>query len=304
MKLALGPILYFWSRDDVMAFYSRVAEWPVDIVYVGETVCSKRRFLTRSDWLRIAERLRAEGKEVFLSTLTLMESESELRTMRRIVENGSFPVEANDMAAVNVASMAGIPFVAGPHLNVYNQGTLELLADLGAQRWVMPLELSRETLEQMQQRRPEGLETELFVYGRMPLAFSARCFTARNRNLPKDDCRLCCGDYPDGLALGTQEGERFLTLNGIQTQSGKVCNLLSELPRIEELGVDVIRLSPHSAHFGEVVAAFHDVMSGRLAPEEAQAELDAVTGEVYCNGYWFGEPGMAAVHGDDAARIM
>ncbi len=297
MKLALGPILYLWSRDQVMDFYARVAAWPVDIVYLGETVCSKRRFLTRADWLKVAERLSAAGKEVLLSTLTLMESESELRTMRRIVDNGIYPVEANDMAAVSVASNAGIPFVAGPHLNTYNQGTLELLAGLGAQRWVMPLELSRETLAQMQQRRPEGLETELFVYGRMPLAFSARCFTARNRDLPKDDCRLCCGDYPDGLPLGTQEGERFLTLNGIQTQSGRVCNLLTELPKIEELGVDVVRISPHSRHSEEVVEAFHSVMTGKVPPGEAQQKLAEITREEHCNGYWFGEPGMAVVKG-------
>ncbi len=284
-----------------MDFYSRMADLPVDIVYLGETVCSKRRFLTRSDWLKVAERLSAAGKEVLLSTLTLMESESELRTMRRIVDNGTYPVEANDMAAVSVASAAGIPFVAGPHLNTYNQGTLELLAGLGAQRWVMPLELSWKTLGQMQDRRPAGLETELFVYGRMPLAFSARCFTARNRDLPKDDCRLCCGDYPDGLPLGTQEGEHFLTLNGIQTQSGRMCNLLTELPKIEELKVDVIRISPHSRHSEEVISAFHEVMKGETTPEAAQKRLDEITGEAYCNGYWFGEPGMAAV--EEAARL-
>jgi len=295
MKLALGPLLYFWPREQVEHFYREVADLPVDVVYLGETVCSKRRFLTRADWLRLAERLAEAGKEVYLSTLTLMESESELRTMRKLVGNGTYPVEANDMAAVSVAAEAGVPFVAGPHLHTYNQETLDLLASLGARRWVMPLELSAETLAQMQQRRPEGLETELFVYGRMPLAFSARCFTARNRDLPKDDCRLCCGDYPDGLPLGTQEGERFLTLNGIQTQSGRVCNLLTELPRIGKLGVDVVRISPDSRHSEAVIRAFHEVMTGEVSPEVAQQRLDETTGEIYCNGYWFGEPGMATV---------
>ncbi len=294
MKLAVGPLLYLWSREAVMDFYARVAASPVDIVYLGETVCSKRRFLTLSDWQMLAERLSSAGKEVVLSTLTLMESESELRTMRRIVANGQYMIEANDMAAVYAVTEAGEPFIAGPHINTYNQTTLELLADLGAQRWVMPMELSRDTLAQMQQKRPDGLQTEVFVYGRMPLAFSARCFTARNRNLPKDDCRLCCGDYADGLPLGTQEGENFLTLNGIQTQSGLVCNLLTELPALDELGVDVVRLSPQSQHMEQVVAAFHDVIQGDAKPESAQEQLSAVVGKEYCNGYWFGEPGMAA----------
>ncbi len=293
MKLAVGPLLYLWSREAVTDFYARVAASPVDIVYLGETVCSKRRFLTLADWQMLAERLVSAGKEVILSTLTLMESESELRTMRRIVANGKYPIEANDMAAVYAVTEAGEAFIAGPHINIYNQATLELLAELGARRWVMPMELSRDTLAQMQQKRPDGLQTEVFVYGRMPLAFSARCFTARNRNLPKDDCRLCCGDYTDGLPLGTQEGEDFLTLNGIQTQSGLVCNLLTELPALEELGVDVMRLSPQSQHMEQVITAFHDVIQGNAEPKSAQKELSAVVGEEYCNGYWFGEPGMA-----------
>ncbi|HHS84272.1 MAG TPA: U32 family peptidase [Gammaproteobacteria bacterium] len=296
MKLAVGPLLYLWSREEVLDFYARVAALPVDIVYLGETVCSKRRFLTLADWQMLAERLVSSGKEVVFSTLTLMESESELRTMRRIVANGQYPVEANDMAAVHTVTEAGGSFIAGPHVNTYNQATLELLAELGAQRWVMPMELSRDTLAQMQQKRPAGLQTEVFVYGRMPLAFSARCFTARNRNLPKDDCRLCCGDYADGLPLGTQEGENFLTLNGIQTQSGLVCNLLTELPVLDELGVDVVRLSPQSQHMEQVISAFHDVMQGDATPKGAQELLEAVVGKEYCNGYWFGEPGMAVRH--------
>ncbi len=293
MKLALGPLLYFWSREEVFDFYKRVARLPVEIVYLGETVCSKRRTLTLADWQALARTLTSAGKEVVLSTLTLMEAESELRAMRRIVANGEYQVEANDMAAVSAVAEAGHPFVAGPHIHTYNHATLELLADLGARRWVMPMELSRETLAQMQQLRPNGLETEVFAYGRMPLAFSARCFTARNRNLPKDDCKLCCGDYPDGLQLKTQEGEQFLTLNGIQTQSGLVCNLLTALPEFVQLGVDVVRLSPQSRHMEQVIAAFHDVLQGDAKAEDARKRLQKSVGENYCNGYWYGEPGMA-----------
>ncbi len=292
MKLAMGPILYFWSRDEVFGFYRDLARLPVDIVYLGETVCSKRRTLTLADWQLLAERLANAGKEVLLSTLTLLESESELRTMRRIVNNGGFAVEANDMAAVSVAAQAGVPFVAGPHLNSYNQATLELLAELGAMRWVAPMEMSRETMVGMQERRPSGLQTELFVYGRMPLAFSARCFTARNRDLPKDECGLCCADYPEGMQLATQEGEQFLVLNGIQTQSGRICNLLREIPDLAALGVDVVRLSPRSRRMEEIVEVFHQAVTGEGVTQELYDRLVHGEREEQCNGYWFGEAGM------------
>ena len=69
-RLALGPLLYFWSKRRVEDFYQRIAETPVDIVYLGESVCSKRRNLRRDDWFRIGERLQAQGKTVIISTLS------------------------------------------------------------------------------------------------------------------------------------------------------------------------------------------------------------------------------------------
>jgi len=58
-KLSLGPVLYYWPRETLLEFYARIAASPVDIVYLGETVCSKRRVLNYSEWLELAER--AEG---------------------------------------------------------------------------------------------------------------------------------------------------------------------------------------------------------------------------------------------------
>ena len=108
-------------------------------------------------------------------------------------------IEANDLGAVKVACDQGIGFVAGPHLNIYNAPTLAFFASLGARRWVPPFEMTRASLAAILAEKPEGVATEVFAYGRMPLAFSARCFTARHYDLPKDDCRFCCLDHPDGL---------------------------------------------------------------------------------------------------------
>ena len=298
MKLALGPLLYYWSRDEVLDFYRAVRDWPVDIVYLGEVVCSKRRGVRLEDWLAIADELAAAGKEVVLSTLALTEAESELLTMRRIVDNGRFAVETNDMGALRVAAEKGVPFVAGPHLNTYNCETLALFRELGAQRWVMPVELSCETLGAILSCRPAALQTEVFAFGRMPLAFSARCFTARHFNLPKDDCQLRCGDFADGLVLNSQDDQPFLAINGIQTQSAASCNLIGVLPELQQLGVEVVRLSPQSRRMEQVVAAFRGVLDGALTPQEGNAVVAKLTQGAPCNGYWHGEAGLAWL--DDA----
>jgi collagenase-like PrtC family protease len=289
MNLSLGPLLYYWSRDDVLAFYGEAANWPVSRVYLGESVCSRRHLLRLPDWLALAEQLAAAGKEVVLSSQTLIESESDLKTLRRIVGDGRFRVEANEWGAVRLLSEAGVPFVAGPTLNVYNHETLDVLAGLGAQRWLPPVEMSRAALASLLERRPSGMETEVFAYGRLPLAYSARCFTARHYNLPKDDCQFRCLDHPDGLALSTREGEPFLTLNGIQTQSAGVYSLIGELPALRELDIVSLRLSPQSRHMGRVVDAFHAALAGEANAASALARI--MPGPAV-DGYWHGRAGL------------
>jgi collagenase-like PrtC family protease len=289
LTLSLGPLLYYWSRDDVLAFYDEAKRWPLARVYLGESVCSRRHLLRLPDWLDLAEHLAAAGKQVVLSSQTLIESESDLKTLRRIVGDGRFQVEANEWGAVRLLSEAGVPFVAGPTLNVYNPETLDVLAGLGAQRWLPPVEMSRDALASLLQRAPANMETEVFAYGKLPLAYSARCFTARHYNLPKDDCQFRCLDHPDGLPLSTREGEPFLTLNGIQTQSAGVYNLIGELPALRELGIASLRLSPQSRHMGRVVEAFQAALAGDT---HAADTLTHILPGPPVDGYWHGRAGL------------
>ncbi len=100
MKISLGPIQYFWSAKKVYDFYEQVKTWPVDIVYLGENVCAKRRELKLDDWLQIADELTATGKQVVLTTMVLLEADSELSRLKKICNNNKYPVEANDLSAV------------------------------------------------------------------------------------------------------------------------------------------------------------------------------------------------------------
>lgn len=291
MKLALGPILYYWKREAVFDFYRAIALAPVDIVYLGETVCSRRHEVRLSDWLAIAGRLAEAGKQVVLSTQTLTESESDLKVVRRIAANGHYTVEANDMGAVRLLAKRA-EFVGGTSLNIYNRDTLAFLAALGLKRWVAPVEMPRTSLASLQRDRPPGVETEVLVHGPLPLAHSARCFTARRFNLQKDACEFRCVDFPEGLLVRTGEGQALLTLNGVQTQSAALCNLVRALPEMAEIGVDVVRISP--MHTGTVALCelFRRALAEPRDIDAIEAELNALSPQERCDGFWHGAPGM------------
>jgi collagenase-like PrtC family protease len=299
MKLSIGPIQYFWERQQVFDFYQQAADCAAEIIYLGEVICSKRRLLKPEDWLAIGNELKQSGKEVILSSLTLLEAASEISSLKKLCQNDVFMVEANDISAVQLLITAGRSFVTGPSVNIYNSRSLGLLADKGLKRWVLPVELGLDTLKDMQSQRPKGVETEVFALGRLPLAYSARCYTARSHNLPKDDCHFKCIDYPDGTLLKTREEQDFLVLNGIQTQSALTHQVLDRLPELEALAVDVLRISPQHRHTLEIIDIFDAGRNG--------AELEPLGKELLrllplgaCNGYLVEQAGM--LFGSETAR--
>jgi len=298
MKLSIGPIQYFWERQHVLDFYQQAADSAAEIVYLGEVICSKRRLVKAEDWFAIGAELKQSGKEVILSSLTLLEAASEMSSLKRLCSNKTFMVEANDISAVQLLSEAGEDFVTGPSFNIYNDRTLRLLSGKGLKRWVLPVELGLDTLKDLQAQRPEGVETEVFALGRLPLAYSARCYTARSHNLPKDDCQFKCLDYPDGAVLKTREDQDFLVLNGIQTQSALTHQVLDQVPELKSLGVDVLRISPQYKHTFQIIDIFDNARNGGALPLLGE-ELLSLLPLGACNGYLVEQAGMSFSPGSD-----
>ena len=292
MKISLGPIYFYWNRQEVFDFYDKIVKSPADIVYLGEVVCSKRYQLKLDDWLDIASKLNDAGKEVVLSTLTLLEADSELKRLGRICQESEYLVEANDFAAISLMSKQQKPFVVGPSVNMYNLASLNVLAGKGLTRWCFPVELAKNTLQAIMSEKQESLQSEIFAFGKLPLAFSARCFTARAYNLDKDDCQYKCLEHKDGLLLSTQEDESFLIMNGIQTMSSLSFNLIKELDDMQELGVDVIRISPQFEHTDKIIRIFKNRIDGNITTEAAEQQLSPLIEYGQCDGYWFEKEGL------------
>ncbi len=291
MRYTLGPVLWYWPADRLRAFYQQAAQSSASVIYLGESVCSKRRAVRFGEWMEMARLLAHSGKQVVLSTLALLQSPSEISELRRYVENGEFMLEANDIGTVNMVSERRLPFVAGSALNIYNAETLQLLLKEGMMRWCTPVEMSRDRLQQLLEQCDSvrhHFEVEVTGYGHLPLALSARCFTARSENRAKDNCETCCQHYPAGRLMRSQEGESLFVLNGIQTLSSNCYNLGNDLCGMRGW-VDLLRLLPRDEHTLTLIERFRANETG-TAPLLLEPGRD-------CNGYWRNIAGMALKNG-------
>lgn len=294
MRLTLGPVLYNWDAGAWRDFYFRIAdEAPVDTVSIGEVVCSKRLPFFVDSMPEVLERLVRGGKEVLLSSLQLVALERERRQTAELARNDDFMVEANDISCLY--HLDGRPHALGPFVNVYNEATAALFAARGARRVCLPPELPAASIAAIAAAAPE-LDVEVFAFGRVPLAISARCYHARLHKLTKDNCRFVCEKDPDGLAVDTLDGGHFLTMNGVQTLSHTCANLLGEADDLRAMGVRALRLSPQHCDMVAVARLFRDVLDGQLAADAATERLAVIyPGAAFANGF---------IHGQVGARLV
>lgn len=290
MEITLGPVLFNWPPALWRDFYFRIAdEAPVDTVAVGEVVCSKRMPFLAEHLPEVVARLAASGKRVLLSSLALVTLERERRATAELAQSAETFAEANDTSCL--AHLAGRPHAIGPFVNVYNEAPAAFLAGRGARRICLPPELPAASIGAIAAAVPE-VAIEVFAFGRVPLAISARCYHARLHGHFKDSCRFVCEKDPDGLAVDTLDGERFLALNGVQTLSHTCANLAGELRELEGQGVRACRLSPQKCDMVAAAKVFRDVIDGHLDGEGAQARLAEIYPNApFSNGFLHGHPG-------------
>ena len=294
-KLTLGPVLFNWKPETLRDFYFRMADVPeLDAVYVGEVVCSKRTPFFEPVIPEIIERLQSSGKEVVLSSLALIMTDRESAAARDLAETGLM-VEANDISVA--ALMGGRGFVAGPMLNIYNEGTLASLEAMGASRICLPAELSADAIASLAASSKSEIEVQAF--GRLPLAISARCYAARARNLAKDGCQYVCADDPDGMDVETLDEVPFLAVNGTQTMSYHHMDLLGDLAGLTARGVTHFRLWPQTYDMAAIARLFRSVLDRRLEVSEAEDALAALCPRAeFANGYIHGRPGHLFMESD------
>lgn len=291
-KLTLGPIAYHWPADTRRDFYARIAdEAPVDEVYLGEVICSKRAPFHEGDLPEIIARLERAGKTVIMSTL----AEVMLKRERKATED----IAAMDVPEIEVNNAAGLyargtrPHRIGPFMNVYNEATIAWMAAQGATHVCLPAELPGPAIAvAARAARDLGLGVEVQVFGRASLAVSARCYHARAHGRTKDNCQFVCEQDADGMPLNTRADAPILRVNGIQTQSESYLDLLPETPCLVADSVTHLRLMPQALDMVAVAGVFRDVLDNDLPVEEADHRLGLLSrGVNLSNGFYYGTAG-------------
>ena len=184
-------------------------------------------------------------------------------------------------------------FSIGPLVNVYNESTLGFFAGRGARAVCLPPELPFASVASLAAAaRPLGIGVEVFAFGRVPLAISARCYHARVHGRTKDSCQFVCDQDPDGMVVKTLDGQDFLAVNGVQTLSYNCCNLIGDVGTLRDVGVTALRLSPHSGDFVAVCRAFRDAIDGKDG-EAVDLSTIAVPPMPFSRGFMFGATGAA-----------
>lgn len=292
--LTLGPVLFNWPAERWRDFYRRVAdEAPVDDVCLGEAVCSKRLPFFAEYLPEAVERLRGAGKRVILSSLILPTLARERAMIGDMLAVPDVLIEANDVSVLS--RLAGRPHTIGPYVNVYNEATATFLAGNGAVKLCLPPELPFASIAALSEKAPQ-VAFEVWAFGRIPLAISARCYHARIHGLAKDSCQFICAEDADGLVVETLDHERFMAVNGVQTLSHSCCNLLGDLGALRSAGICAFRLSPHSADMVAVARLFRDVLDERRDAAAASADLATlVPFAPFSNGFLRGSAGYEFV---------
>ncbi|WP_245622985.1 ubiquinone anaerobic biosynthesis protein UbiV [Kiloniella litopenaei] len=293
-KLTLGPVLYNWPAEQRRDFYFQIAdEAPVDVVYIGEVTCSKRAPFLTPFIPEICDRLEQAGKEVVISTLSLVMSKRERKEQHELVQDSPWLLEANDLSAIGL--LKGRGHIVGPFVNVYNEDTLNYFYHDGAQRVVLPCELSGKAIARLLASN-QNREIEIQAFGRVPLALSARCYHARSHGLSKDGCLYVCEQDPNGMNVETLDGEPFLAVNGTQTMSYTITNLVDELNNLKQLGATHFRLWPQNLDMVKVSKVFRERLDGQLEDAAAQEMLsEFVDFAPFSNGFYHGVEGNRLV---------
>ena len=212
---------------------------------LGETVCARRRELKLDDWLALARDLAAEGKEVVLATQTLIESEADLRLLRRLAEQREFMVEAGDASALQMLAGQRAASCSGRTSTSTAARRSPSMPRSAPARWVAPVELALDAMALHQPAGRPGARRRGRAAGhrsvrlrpRAAVVLGALLHRAPPPRSTRTSATSAASPTPTACCCRSSEGQPFLVLNGTQTQSAATQCLIGDGAALRAAGV-------------------------------------------------------------------
>lgn len=173
----------------------------------------------------------------------MQESDAVEQLLQRAVENGTSAVVCGNIGHIRLALRHGLSVIGDFGLNAMNQMTLATLKELGVTRQTISFENRLEQIRDMQ----KPLETELIVYGYLPLMITENSIQGTEENAQLKDRK---GKH---FAVLETEGARSTVLN---------CTPLWLATELEPLGITYARLYFTTERPEECTRLAHSLMCG------------------------------------------
>lgn len=172
----------------------------------------------------------------------------------------------------------------------------------GLHRVVLARETSAEEIQEMKEK--VDIEIETFIHGAMCIAYSGRC-TLSNHMTARDSnrggcCQSCRWDY-DLMQVQETEVPLFEEGDAPFAMSPKDLNLVTSIPKLIELGVDILKIEGRmkSIHYvATVVTVYRKVIDAYCADpdnfefkQEWIEELDKCANRDTASAFFEGVPG-------------
>ena len=261
---------------DTQSFLAALAAG-ADAVYLGLKNFSARmqadNFGT-GELSRMVELAEANDRRVYVAFNTLLKPddvESAGRLLARLARDVKpHGLIVQDPGVLELARQAGYEgmLALSTLANVTHGEALQVARQLGANRVILPRELSIDEIRQVAAVCPEDLDLELFIHGALCWCVSGRCYWSSYMG-GKSGLRGRC--VQPCRRMYTQKGHTGRYFSCLDLSLDVLCKTLTEIPHLGCWKIEGRKKGPHYVY--HVVAAYRML---RDNPDDPQARKDAV----------------------------
>ena len=271
-----------------------------DAVYLGIRNFSARAFAGNFDHDEFREAVRychIRGVKVYVTMNTLLfeeEIDNAVKEAEFLYENDADALLIQDFGLFHRIRTEFPDFEVhcSTQMHVHNADGCRVMKECGASRAV----LARETpIEVIRECATTGIETEVFAYGALCVAYSGQCLMSEsvknrsgNRGVCAQMCRLRFYESNGDAVCPSKEGEYALAMKDL--------NLIEDVPALIEAGVSSLKIEGRMKRkeyvylvtktFREAIDAYYEGRSYHVS-EERQKELELLFNRGFTRGHAF-----------------